>query len=561
MNQLNIDSYIEACNNNPISVDPSYVKSLYVEILNNFSKELNSIHRSEITLNQWETIFGWWLLELIVGLNDRWERISYLSKNQDSITLHVCERADDFNPRYTALNEHPIDSSHELNSYIYEKMAKYFERVNIQRDQFSKFESLSHKSSQIQNYVYKRIFNLTKKLKFIKNQELYLISDWIPFKHRLRLTIKSRSPVFLDRFNKVLFRILESQPVRSSSDLKTPKLSSFNPSNPFEDFLKDELPRFVPRCLIENFDGIRIQLIEAQLDFHPTMTLVNTAHIGGSDKLLIWLGLYGNSRNQLHIFQHGGGYGHFSLWWASYFEERICKIFFAWGWAPTTSKSLQNAAAVRLQIENPQKKYLTNSPRSDILFILTQEMTYPVPLLAHFQPHDIFSHLRVLEDIKEIITSLRNESNSETLLQCVSDKLEITSQFFHTNTVSNIKIVTKKTVKLEKVKVIVSTYIGTNSSESLLRGIPTLFFMDSKYCNFTEDAKLIFEDLKNVGIFHQNRDSLRRMLDMSDLELLNWWNMPNVKVAVQSYLNRFALPESNENQWADKIIEYNDEIL
>ena len=70
--------------------------------------------------------------------------------------------------------------------------------------------------------------------------------------------------------------------------------------------------------------------------------------------------------------------------------------------------------------------------------------------------------------------------------------------------------------------------------------IPTIIFWDTKYWEITKSAEKYFDQLKKVGIFHDNPESAARHINKIWNNVDLWWDSKEVKVAVETFKNYYS---------------------
>jgi putative transferase (TIGR04331 family) len=106
------------------------------------------------------------------------------------------------------------------------------------------------------------------------------------------------------------------------------------------------------------------------------------------------------------------------------------------------------------------------------------------------------------------------------------------------------------------------TYNSTIYYETLVANFPTVIFFDSKLNEIKEEAKVYFNLLESVGIFHNTPESASKFINSIYDEIDKWWFSQDVQSARISFCENLALASTTYlREWKsafNKIININD---
>ncbi len=544
--------------------DPEYIADLYFRLIPNLAMKLNTIHKLNISDDQWETIIGYWLLTMLHPLYDRWQRLNSITSVHDKIELIVCERKHDFNPTLTSMEDKRIETNHEFNSYIYESMLRWFKSINLryveahvpvlsrdtQKGIFEKILSpLLTLPRRAKLCMVPGLLNFCRFTKLLRHQKHFLITSYIPLRAQLRLALKTRSPVFLSYINNLVFHYAKPTPLNNNADRELTRIEGLTFTNEFEEYISENLFRFIPRSIYEDFQSHVGTLQMYNLDYAPRSTISELLHSAGSDLGRIWMGLYGNRDRQLLVLQHGGAYGHYKTMWSYFFESRVSSCFLSWGWAELySSEKLVNVPALRLQAKN--KSRVRKSTR--ILILLPPEFIYP-HLYHPTQPMDGTQTRYHLEVVKNFVAELSKANQQSVSIKVQKAYFENLYQVFGSG-LANINLIgTSTPIPLQSFNLLVSSYAGTNTVECLLSNRPTIMLWPEPFCNFSNESVSVMHQLEVAGVLHENYTSAARIVNLDDAHLFEWWNSHLVREAVNNYLSLFGSVIGGTEAWASKV--------
>jgi putative transferase (TIGR04331 family) len=549
-------------------LDDDYVRDLYVRLIPEISAKLNSLHGIRLSNLQWETILGYWLITILNPLFDRWKRIEHVSELSSKAEVLVCNRPTDFDPSLENMEDKKFGSDDYFNSYVYEKIIDYFPNIQCRQsgepiqevDNRSlgskhRIETLRKKIVVKKGYFLPWVLStfiralfdtLFRRTRIIKKQEIFIVANWLPIRAMLKLSIKCKKIVIPNNLTFPQPKLLKSGKV-----LGAVVLQNFEPQSRFEEFLRLNLFTFFPSSILGDFQS-QIQFIKRNnLDFTPKLTLSNLEHCTGADYVRIWFGLYGNSEGQLHILQHGGGYGQFKSHWSAFLEQRIARKFLCWGWASLSSDQTKYINIPALRLNKPNSPVARNT-EVEILLLLSPELRFTsLPLPS--QPYNSNLHKAYLDHISEMIGKLDKTALEKLKIRAQSSYFPMTNEYFKTHH-PNISLAYEQgSPEFSSASLLISTYNGTNSLECLKSGQPTIYFWDKRYSDYTEQALPYLNELARTGVLQTDPAKAAELLNMDSSSLLTWWNSIDVQSAINSYLSKFGETEGGIEKWSSII--------
>lgn len=520
----------------------AYIQSLYLRIIPEISKELNKFHNLTITNAQWENIIGYWLICFLNALYKRWKTIEKISDEFSDITIIVCDRDKNFIPRSLSMLDSRISHDHELNSYIYEIILEYFPAISCEKSK--KFTEMSAVGKPKKRTTLNKVKLFIKwkltisarllyeaiivKTGIFAKQDFIILTHWNSTKSMLLLMFEIKKLIFLRKIN--------SMETSSNIPKSYSKIMSINAQNNFERYLNQHLMSFIPTSLLSDFELNQAEIVRRKWNFSPNATFSDTDHTGGTDLTRIWMGLYGNNKKQMCVVQHGGAYGQTEFQWSLFYENRIAKIFYCWGWANTGQNSFnyENLPSIRLINKNNIRR---NRGKSLIVILLFPEYEYQyLPLFT--QPSNLDEHILNLQFLSEFINNLDDKNSLRVKPQ--NTTFEVTAKYMQTfHREIFIGDISKKTL-YKNCRILISTYNGTNTLECLYSGIPTLLIWDERFLHSNKDAKNCFSKLEKAGVLYFDSKAAAEFLNLEQELIDQWWQKHEVQEAINYYLDRFG---------------------
>jgi putative transferase (TIGR04331 family) len=544
-------------------INDEYIQSLYIRLIPLISSNLNKYHGITLKDLQWETIVGYWLITIINPLLDRWNRVEQVSELSPNSEILVCSRPLDYEPRFENMEDKRFGNSEHFNSFIYEEIISYF--PNLSCRQISEPTEIGSRSTRyplirilsksvyllpwLKSALKRALFNsFFRRTRLFSNQEVFIIASWLPLRALIYLSWKAKRVIIP---NNLTFPPPNTRITKSKVD--SVYLSGFTPQNSFEEFLRIHLFSLFPSSLLGDFQS-QIQYIKNKnLDFIPKVTLSNLQHCTGYDYVRIWFGLYGNSKHQLYVMQHGGAYGQFKFHWSAFYEQRIAKKFLSWGWAVLSEDQTKftDVPALRLcKVKSP----VIRKKMGPILVLLSPELRMTgLPLPS--QPYNSNLQKLYLDRIFELSQKLDESKFDMLKIRPQSNYFQMTSDYLKKNSPGLSLEDQRSPYQLSKAFVLISTYNGTNSLECLKSGRPTIFFWDKRYASYTQGAQLYLDELARTGVLQYESSGVAELLNQDSTHILSWWHSAEVQKAVSAYLAKFGDTSGGAKKWASTVSE------
>lgn len=504
------------------------IGEIYEKFLKIVGDKLNEIHGVSHSSRYWRIIIGPWLGYFIQGMFDKWQNLKEAFEN-----YHISQ---------TILIDFPIEemipndmnsfiklfSSDEWNHYCYNQILLSFEsKFSFSKKTLPPFslnkEINSKFSFKDQIIIYtKKILNI-----FSKKNDVLIASSYLGFKNELKLNYKLRQFPFF-------YNILKTEILRP--DLKKRDSLVFNSTNfnEFEVFLSKQIFRNIPICFLEGFNNL---VRDAKSNFYPqSPSIIYTSNITTYDVIsMAYIAIHVENGAKLIHGQHGG-YGIPRFMYLEDHEVKISDVFLSWGW----TKNHNNVIPLGMPI--PVDKYRRKDLGEGHLLMVRG--LWPKYMFRI----DSGSGLNLDNTIDDCLrfASLLDSEILKNYLRVrlyhsdygFDEKLRWESQFpdinFGRQNCTIHELVSNS-------KLVVYTYnVSTGYLEFINANVPTIMFWNMLTSPVSEDAVEIFNDLKKVGMFHDNPESLSHHVNLIWDDVDKWWNSNEVLLARQNLCNKFA---------------------
>ncbi len=530
-----------------LELDYLLIGEIYEKFLKIAGDKLNEIHCVNHSSRYWRIIIGPWLGYFIHGMFDKWQSLNraFIEYNiEKTIIVDFPEEEmipDDMESFIK------LFSSNEWNHYCYSQITKYLSNefsfnLEVIKPNAYEFEKKSNLISSLFPYL---VLKLKKALNYISSKNKVLIaSTYLGFWKELRLNLKLRQFPFFYH----LIKLKRSKPdlvLRNKLIIDETNLSTF------DEFLKNQIFKQIPTCFLEGYNKLRL---EARSNFFPSNPkVIYTSNITTYDVVSMeYIASHVEFGAKLIHGQHGG-YGVPQFMFLEDHEIKISDKFLSWGW----TKNISNVLPVGMQI--PVNKYQRHFPKGNHLLIIRG--LWPKYLFRI----DSGSGLNLNDTIDNCINFAGKLNqpirDNNLLIRLYHSDYGFNEKSRWEQSLSNVKF-SKENSKIYQLvrdsRLVVYTYnVSTGYLEFINANIPTILFWDMKCSPVSDDAVDIFEELKNVGIFHNDPESAANHINLIWDNIDDWWNSENVRRARMNLCLKFANVHTDIENNIKKILREN----
>lgn len=512
-----------------------YLDELYEKLLLELTNKLNEIHGTNHKIKYWRILIGPWLWYFIPIIFDRWSSI-YLANNnfQLSGTLTLDMQEHSFIPKGMKDFTKFIVSD-EWNHFIYSYIIKnYTNIIHTNTPTEKKFVKIYHAQNlnfkrRIKKYLLDKVNYITNI--FTKKDDALFINTYLSTKNIIKLSLKmSQFPSFFDYQDNFNF-----DEIKVKKNNRKWKLNGIN-KNDFEVFARSIIPKQIPILYLEGYNYLLKKVNNLPWPSEPKIIFTSNSYNTDDN-----FKLYAANKNEqgvpLVIGQHGGGIGTHLFAFYEKHQIDISDLYLTWGWKDPYKSKVKQVGMLKDKKPLVLKHKLQNR-------ILMTALNMP------FHSNHIYSSpissqvLYYFNDQCKFIDKLDFE---------VKNKLTIRLKYVEKNFEPSLKRWKDKFPKIKidegatdldklvkQSKIFVSTYNATTFLESLSMNIPTIIFWDTKYWEITKSAEKYFDQLKKVGIFHDNPESAARHINKIWNNVDLWWDSNDVKTAVETFKNYYS---------------------
>ncbi len=512
-----------------------YLDELYEKLLVELTNKLNEIHGTNHRIKYWRILIGPWLAYFIQIIFDRWSCIHLANTNFQLLSTSILDfKEHSFVPKGMKDFTKFIVSD-DWNHFIYSHIIKnYTNIIYTNTPTEKKFVKIHHAQNlnfqrRIKKYLLDKVNYITNI--FIKKDDALFLNTYLPIKSNIALSLKmSQAPSFFDYQNNFNF-----DEIGVEKNKRTWTLNGSN-KNEFETFARSIIPKQIPILYLEGYNYLLNKVNDLPWPSEPKIIFTSSSY-STDDKFKLYTANKNEKGTPLVIGQHGGGIGTHKFAFYEKHQIEISDLYLTWGWKDTSRPKLKAVGQLK------EKKPLTLKSKLKNRILLTalnmpfqSSHLYSAPIssqvLYYFNDQCKFiDNLNPTLKNKLIIRLKYVEKNFEPSLKRWKEKFpKITIDEGSTNLDKLIK----------KSKIFVSTYNGTTFLESFSMNIPTIIFWDPKYWEINKSAEKYFNQLKKVGVFHDNPESAAKHINKIWNDVDAWWESKEVKASVDTFQNYYC---------------------
>jgi putative transferase (TIGR04331 family) len=526
-----------------------YIKKLYKKISPKLYQDINLLHKTNHQYNYWDNILGYYLESILSQLYEKWICVEKTKKLNKKFTTEfynfdykdlVFNSADEYEKQFFVFK-----NTEYWHHFCYALIIKYHQNIKykiLKKPNIKKFKKIQNKTNLKIKFLY-LISDLILKLN--KNIENIFISTINP-KLTIKTSLKLKKLFLYKREPKIKYFEYDSK-LRNWS-------INFNHQNKFEEFLSKELPKIIPKSVIEAYKYY-INEINIHHKFNTKNIYLTTSSINDVSKILISEQL--KKKTKIINFQHGGNYGFIKNFTSEEHEIKNSDIFLTFGWGKKNILPTLNNAKCKIKklapidfpkIANEGKKNLNNR----LLFILPHFKLYSFANINESYPIN-HEKLILIDQIAKIFNSLDSKIFKEIEVRFHPfDKITV-KKYLMNKIKNNIKILDANNkifpVSFNKYSLCVSLYPGTSFLQTLYMNIPTLVFFDTKIWKIRNQSKNILNTLKKNKIYFNDSRQISKFINNNSKDFNKWWKYQKTKNAVSNFNTLFANNKNIEKKY------------
>lgn len=521
-----------------------YLQGVYDRLMPKVAGVLNEIHKTDHGDRFWEIVAGYWFLEYIEVLYERYICLKSACESFPVSGTRVMSESFYLTPDDTCHFD-DLYKGDSYNAQLYSQIIRHLRLVD--------FEEVKDGGGGVDYRPFSRrkawvstLKQAVKWLSFIPSRwnRYFLISTYLPPTLLLKLSLRLK-----------IFPLLDSPrfPVKFKQELdrrSRNKLLDISGIDEFEQLVIQTLPVNFPKIYLENYGAAHAL---GERFFPKKVAVIATAlAFASNDVFKIWCARQVEGGVPYAILQHGGSYG-CARWNSSEdYETRVADKYLTYGWDDGEKKNVQPFFMNRLPyVESGAKNW---SKDGCILWVLASfprysYSMYSVPVGPQF--------LDYLDEQSMFIKSLCPEARD--LVKC--------RPYMHDYGWSDLERIKESGCEfkmadtsvsmwrqLRSSRLFIGTFNATAFLEAFVANVPTIMYWNPSHWEIREEARPYFDRLHDAGILHYSPESAADKVNLILGDTIGWWSQPHIQQVRSMFCDRFARTAKNEvDEWVKMI--------
>ena len=517
--------------------DYKYLSDFYEITLQDLQKLLNEIHGVDYSLRYWRILIGPWLAFFIQMVFDRWAMLNSAFKSYDINCCKILLTVDNtFIPKdHNEFNNMCIDDN--WNEMIYGQLLKEYRKDHID------IEYITIKNDQVKNtyrdngLIRSSLSSLKQSLLSAINKYKYWMNssdDYFFFKTYLPSAIEDELLLRLGQKPKI-WETPEIPKIEANMGMRKWIIEKDNEFDEFSNIIGRMIPLHIPTAYLEGYNSL-VNCIENLTWPKKPKCIFASNGIQELDLIKAWAAQKTENGTALIIGQHGGHYGIGKWHWIEEHEISISDRYLSWGWSDPDQPKVHPVG----QIKMVKPLGVDHQKETGLLLVTSANSRYSLQIFSGTQSSQWLDYL---DDQFQFI---------ESLPQGLQDLLTV-RLYFHdcgweqekrwNERFSNIALdLGKKNINelIAKSRLYVATYNCATYLQSFTMNIPTVIFWNPQHWEIRDAAIPYFDELKQVGIFHDTPESAA--LHVSEVwdDVDGWWKSKPVRDVLEQFKSQYC---------------------
>lgn len=503
--------------------DIDYVEEFTMRVIKSSYQVLKNHFKKPLTVDEFASIYYSWTFNIIVKLLANWK---LFDDSQNTDLTYV------FDIQFeSVIAENLLDSNM---TYFYSKWNLFIISEIIKFRKIDYIELKYIENTEINNH------SLIKDLVAIILRTQQIIFNYFKFKYNKKPWIFyyfTKQSNLLAKFQKndtitQYVQLIYFNYKRKLKKFNINKISreslilEIQPKNSFEIFFSKQFFKILPKSLFEGIDLLEKHKISNYLGNKPT-------HLVYSDFLnneLLLYNLTQYKKNQVYVYQHGGGFGFNNYTIIEKIEKFYCSKYITWGW---------KKSEIDLPFFSPDFNQLFKINKSFIRKNICIILYDSPPFIPAFQPTIFSNHYsNYLISIKDFLDKTDFKDQFTIRLYPRNDSGIDLINFFPKSI--NIDNSNNLDILYSKYELYVYTYNSTGFLELWSLNIPCILYIKSENWFVDEFGLDEFKNLEKNNLLITNLKDIELLLMNNTIEINTWWNSNNIQYAKNNFLKIYA---------------------
>ena len=510
--------------------DRQYLANLHEVLLVELGNELNERHRSDHSPLYWRILLGPWLGFFTQTLFDRWETVQSAIRTHDlSGTILLRGLSEARVPRDMTDYLH-LGNGHQWNHHLFARILEEFTDLSCVARDFGDVGKTgstedvppfpNRKQRLVAAYSSGAAALARSSEVFIINSCLRSLRDELALQWRLGQVPRINTAPSVETQN-------------PSSECRDWMLGVPS-SDGFELCLRSLLPQQIPTAYLEGFSTLCAQAASLRWPSRPRVVFTSASHFY-DDLFKAWCAQRVEEGSRLVIGQHGG---HVGIGWSFPHDHQVAVAdrFISWGWGSQGHPKVEPVGMLKAPVL-PKR---SEAEKELAVLVIGNE----TPQIATISSAVLSSqYLEYLEDQYSFVDALVGPVRSALTVRLPRDELDWEQADRWGDRIPSACLDDGRRPILEllaEAKLSIATNNGSTFLESIFLDVPTVIYWDTSRWEILETARPFFDELSDVGVFHETPQAAAEHISNIWPDVDSWWQSEDVAVAVTRFSRQFC---------------------
>ena len=511
--------------------DYHLLDQIYESCLNQLVEQLNELHQTDFPTRYWQIIIGPWLFYFIQVVYDRYLSICAAEKS-GKVTNVLLPKTDstDWTPKdYSEFKSGVLYDP--FNQYLYSEIIQFLGNLPHEITNYSPLSSPKTNATPDKPLVniVKKFLRLFGSLQPDKCNEIVFVNSYIK---PLELALLQIS---LGQLPNPYQPTVETKSFPTNHAMRD-KITVATGPTVFESLLKKIIPSLLPQVYMEGYQDMH-QRAQHVFPGNPKVIYTTNA-LYAKEGFKFWTAWHITRGTKLVTSQHGGNHG-LAKWSAQETHEiTVSDKNFTWGWEEKGETRTTPMASGQLisKIKNVKAKVDGN-----ILWVGMSQprysyWLYSIPIGPQFIDY-LVDQKYFAEEVSDEVRRLLMYRLYPTDMDDWSLKDRLKDMLPPIQLYEGPKSIYQQ---LNEARLCICTYNSTTFLETFAADFPTLAFWNPNHWELRPSGEPYFDELKEVGIFHDTPESAAAKANIIYQNPIAWWQSSDVQEVRKKFCKRFA---------------------
>ena len=518
--------------------DYKYLSDLYEITLQALRKQLNEFHGVDHSLRYWRILVGPWLGYFIQMLFDRWSMLKCAFESHDIIGCKVLVKDSNTNIPNDCSDFFRICQDDSWNAVIYNQLLKEEWQDDLKIENIRKKDNQTQQPNQANGLIRPWLGSFKRKVLSTYNKYRHLFHDsekYFFFKTYLPFAIEDELLQRLGQ-NQKFWETPSIPNVEANMGMRKWTIGKYNEIDEFSNIIGRMISLHIPKAYLEGYNSL-VNFIEGLTWPKKPKCIFVSNGIQSLDLIKAWVAQKTEDGTRLTIGQHGGHYGIGLFSFIEKHEISICDRYLSWGWSDPDQPKVHPVG----QIKRVKPLGVDHQKETGLLLVTNANSRYSFH--AAFSGTQSSQWLDYLDDQFQFVESLPKGLQDLLTVRLYFHDYAWEQEKRWNGRFSNIALdLGKKNIDelIAKSRIYVATYNCATYLQSFTMNIPTVIFWNSQHWEIRDAVIPYFDELKQVGIFHETPESAALHVSQVWDDVDGWWKSKPVRDVLEQFKSQYC---------------------